>query len=63
MVDTATPGWNDGNNPPLYQVVGVKHNTAGGHSALRGALKARPTIVVDRTGDRALRGKVGREMF
>jgi hypothetical protein len=63
MVAKATPGWNDGNKPPLCQVLGVKHNTAEGHSALRGAFKAHPPIVVDRTDDRALWGKALREMF
>jgi hypothetical protein len=63
MVATATPGLNDGNKPPLCHVLGVKHTTSRGHSALRGALKVRPPIVVDRTEDRDLRGKTGREMF
>jgi hypothetical protein len=34
-----------------------------GHSALCGALKARPPIDVDRTEDRDLQGKAVREMF
>jgi hypothetical protein len=42
MVATATPGLKGGNTPPLCHLVGVKHNTAGGHLALRGALKYPP---------------------
>jgi hypothetical protein len=63
MVATETPGLNEGYKPPLCQLVGVKHTTVGGRSALRGALKARPPIIVDRTFDRDLRGKAGGVMF
>jgi hypothetical protein len=63
MVATSTPSLNEGNKPPLCQVVGVKHTTAGGHLALRGGLKARPQIVVDKTEERDHQGKAGREML
>jgi hypothetical protein len=63
MVATVTPRLNKGNKPPLCQVVGDKHTTAGGYLALRGALKSHPPIVVDKTEERYRRGKAGRDML